>query len=49
MSKSKKKNFKNHFVEGVAKLPSGKLWTALIVAILLAVILYLVILFFSIQ
>jgi uncharacterized integral membrane protein len=49
MSKSKKKNFKKYFVEAIAKLPSGKLWTALIVAILLAVILYLVILFFSIH
>ncbi|HRY22563.1 MAG TPA: hypothetical protein P5311_02260 [Candidatus Dojkabacteria bacterium] len=49
MSKSKKKSFKEYFSEGIAKLPSGKLWTALIVAILLGVILYLVILFFSIQ
>lgn len=49
MSKSKKKNFKKYFVEGIEKLPSGKLWTALIVAILLAVILYLVILSFSLQ
>jgi hypothetical protein len=45
MSKSKKKDFKNYFVEAIAKLPSGKLWTALIVAILLGVILYLAILF----
>jgi hypothetical protein len=49
MSKSKKKKFKEYFVEGIAKLPSGKLWTALIVTILLGVILYLVILSFSIQ
>jgi hypothetical protein len=49
MSKSKKKNFKKYFIEGIAKLPSGKLWTALIVAILLGVILYLVTLFLSIQ
>lgn len=48
MAKSKKKGFKEYFVEGIAKLPSGKLWTALIVAILLGVILYLVILFFFI-
>lgn len=46
---SKSESFKKYFVEGIAKLPSGKLWTALIVAILLGVILYLVILFFSIQ
>jgi hypothetical protein len=49
MSKSKKKGFKEYFVDGIVKLPSGKLWTALIVAILLGVILYLVILFLSIQ
>lgn len=47
MAKSKKKGFKEYFVEEIAKLPSGKFWTALIIAILLAVILYLVILFFS--
>ncbi len=49
MSKSKKKNFKKYFVEGIEQLPSGKLWSALIVAILLGVILYLAILFFFIQ
>jgi len=50
MAKSNKKNnLKKYFVEGVAKLPSGKFWTALIVAILLAVIFYLVILYLSIH
>ena len=49
MSKGKKKNFKKYFVEGVERLPSGKLWTAIIVSILLGVVLYLVTLFFSIQ
>jgi uncharacterized integral membrane protein len=49
MVKSKKNKFKKYFVEGIEKLPSGKFWTALIVAILLAVILYLVILFFSLH
>jgi hypothetical protein len=47
MAKRKKSNFKRYFVEGIEKLPSGKLWTAVIVAILLAVILYLVILFLA--
>lgn len=49
MAKSKKNNFKKYFIEGIEKLPSGKFWTAVIVAILLAVIFYLVILYFSIH
>jgi hypothetical protein len=42
----KKNNFKKHALEALEKLPSAKVLCAIVVAILLSVILYLVILFF---
>ena len=43
---SKKNKFKQHALEALDKLPSAKILCAVVIAILLAVILYITILFF---
>jgi hypothetical protein len=45
MAKKNKKQFKDHALEALEKFPSGKVFCAIVVAILLAVILYIVTLF----
>jgi hypothetical protein len=43
---SKKSNFKKYALEALEKFPSAKILCAIVIAILLAVILYITILFF---